>query len=288
MKNRIAALGALAAGLLAGCATVAEPARPGMKFGVVAPLSEAAELKEIGYDFIECTVNEVAQPGADDATWRAAAEKAKASPLPIRSLVCLLPGDERLTGPNPTHDHALAWAETACRRADALGIPYVVLGSGGARRVPEGFDPAEGRRQFAAFAKKLAARIAGLKTTVVVEPLNSAETNLMNRESEGVALVDEVASPRVRLLADFYHMVREGEGASSVWIAGGRIRHVHVADPARRGPPADAAALGPYFRALREAGYAGGVSCECGWPGEPAARRAARAETLALLKALAR
>ncbi len=272
MKTNIV-LGCLLALVAAGCAQVSAEKPRQMTFGVCGSLEIAASLKEEGWDFFEGRVSDILHPELSDADWAPYAEKAKACPLPIRSLNCFLPGTERLVGPNTTHEHALAWAVTACRRADELGIPYIVFGSGGARRVPEGFSKDEAHRQFVDFCRKLAKRIDGMKVTLVLEPLNVKETNFLNREAEGVRLVDEIASPRIRLLADFYHMLMDGESAESVWLAGARLKHVHVAENRSRLEPKTEADFRPYFAALRQIGYAGGVSCECGFSNEPDARK---------------
>ena len=62
-------------------------------------------------------------------------------------------------------------------RADLLGAPYIVFGSGTARKLPDGFDPVKGKEQFIDFCRKLGDRIQNLKVTIVLEPLNTGETN---------------------------------------------------------------------------------------------------------------
>lgn len=264
---------ALLAAIVAGCAQAPSAKASAVKYGVCGSLDIAAQLKEEGWDYFEGRVSEILHPELSDAEWRPHAEKAKRCPLPIRCLNCFLPGTERLVGPNPTHDSALAWGVTACRRADELGIPYIVFGSGGARRVPDGFSFAEAHGQFVDFCRKLAKRIEGMKVTLVLEPLNKKETNFLNGVAEGVQLVDEIGSPRIRLLADCYHMMMDGESAESTWLAGARIKHVHVAENRSRMEPKTEADFRPHFAALRQIGYAGGISCECGFSNEPDARK---------------
>jgi sugar phosphate isomerase/epimerase len=76
-----------------------------------------------------------------------------------------------------------------------------------------------------------------------------------------------VKHPNVRVLADLYHMTQKGEGPQSILKAGRKyLRHVHVAENARRTPPGvDGDDFTPYFRALKEIGYRGNISIECGW-----------------------
>lgn len=234
-------------------------------------LGEAADLKAAGYDFCENSVSAFLIPDKDDAAWAEQKEKILAENKILKTVSCngFLPGTFRLTGPEPTHEAALEYAMRACRRADEVGLDYIVFGSGAARKIPDGFDHAEGRRQFVDFCRKLAAAMeaAGCRVTIVLEPLNWKETNLLNYVREGAEIVDEIGSDRIRLLADLYHMCAGGEKAEALVAAGRRLRHVHVADPTRQYPGFSSADLSPYFRALDAAGYSDGVSIESGWPG---------------------
>lgn len=247
----------------------AQPASPQILFGLCAGPDKAAKLKELGFDFIEGGVAGMLKPEMSDAEYEAELAKLKGSALPIRSCNGFIPSKFRLTGPELMHDAALDYAVKACQRADAAGIPFIVLGSGGARRVPEGFDPAKGKAQFIEFCQKLGDRIKDLKVTIVLEPLNKGETNILNSVTEGIEYVDAIGRPRIQLLADFYHMMKESEGPEAIVKAGARIRHCHIAElEGRKAPGTKGEDLSAFFKALKETGYVGGVSCECGWPKE--------------------
>ena len=165
------------------------------------------------------------------------------------------------------------------RRADEIGVKTIVFGSGGARNVPGDFtgkdrpDLEKGTRQYADFCRELAKRVADLKTTsVVIEPLRPNESNIINYVFQGLAICREVNSPRLRLLADIFHMMMGGDPASAIVEAGPLLGHCHIADyETRQFPghnPRETCRLSPYFKALEAIGYAGGVSCECGWGDE--------------------
>ncbi|HRR35098.1 MAG TPA: sugar phosphate isomerase/epimerase family protein [Kiritimatiellia bacterium] len=264
MKSTVAA----GVAAVAGCrSTQAQAAEAKILFGICAGPDKADRLKAIGYDFIEGGVGGTFKPTMPDAEYEAELAKLKQSALPFQSCNGFIPSTYRLTGPETTHDTALEYAVTACRRADLLGVPYIVFGSGGARKMPEGFDAAKGRAQFIDFCRKLGDRIRDLKVTIVLEPLNKGETNLLNSVTEGISYVDEIDHPRIRLLADFYHMMKENEGPDAIRKAGARIRHCHIAElEGRKAPGTKGEDLSGYFKALRDVGYNGGVSCECGWP----------------------
>jgi sugar phosphate isomerase/epimerase len=265
IQTTLAAAGALGGAGLAR----AVPAAPSLLFGVCTGPDKAAKLKALGYDFIEGGVAGTLKPETPDAEYAPELAKLKACVLPTRSCNGYIPGKFRLTGPEISHDTALDYAVKACQRADAAGIPFIVLGSGGARKVPEGFDLAKGKAQFVEFCQKLGDRIKDLKVTIVLEPLNKGETNLLNSVTEGIEYVDAINRPRIQLLADFYHMLKENEGPDAIRKAGARIRHCHIAElEGRKAPGTKGEDLSGFFKALKDISYVGGIACECGWPKE--------------------
>ena len=268
-----AALGAVSG--LSGCLTSVGDGRR-VLLGACRGPDDVALMKSVGYDFWEWTVPEAFDPSKDDEWWKRQRDRLAALPLPLRSCNSFIPWTFRLTGPKADPEPALAYAETVLRRADEAGVEMIVFGSGGARNVPGDYTSGErpdiekGERQFVGFCRTLCERVADLETVkVVIEPLCPNESNIVNFVWQGARICEEVASPRLALLADFYHMMRGGEDAASILRSGGLLRHCHVADfGTRLYPGADPRVtdrLRPYFSALRAIGYAGGVSCECGW-----------------------
>ena len=85
-------------------------------------------------------------------------------------------------------------------------------------------------------------------------------------------------------------MMMGREPAESILRAGDKLLHCHVACNKTRFYPgsADKAELVPYFDALHQIGYTGGVSCECGWdpPGDTRTRREKLALALETLRSL--
>lgn len=260
----------LAAAGLTGSAhrtLAAEASKPKFLFGACQGLDRAAKMKAAGFDFIELGVGGTLRPRDTDEAFKPQLDKLLASPLPIRSCNGFLPGELKLTGPNTRQEEALAYAEKACRRADLINMATIVFGSSGARNAPEGFDIEKAKAQFIDFCRKLGDRIADCKVTVVLEPLNKKEANYLRTVLEGSEMVDAIGKPRIQLLGDFYHMRCEKETADSFRKAGAKIRHCHIAElNGRVCPGTNGEDFSDYFTALRDIGYAGGISCECGWP----------------------
>ena len=233
-------------------------------------------MRDLGYDFWEWGAGAAFDPAKDDEWWKRQKDEIAKRPLPLRSCNAFIPGSFRLTGPNADHAPALDYAEKVLRRADEIGVKTIVFGSGGARNVPGDFtgkdrpDLEKGTHQYADFCRELVKRVADLKTTVVViEPLRPNESNIVNYVFQGLAICREVDSPRLMQLADIFHMMMGGDSPHAIITAGELLKHVHIAEYGSRlfpgHDPAFVERLRPFFAALRMAGYAGGVSCECGW-----------------------
>lgn len=141
----------------------------------------------------------------------------------------------------------------------------VVLGSGGARRLPEGVSLSEGRQHFAR-AVQVARDVAaehGLE--VILEPLQRGETDLINTLAEAIEFLDEFGMGEVRVVADLFHVMLEQESLEVVREHAGRVAHAHIADTGRRPPGQGDWPLAEFLQALRGGGYLGHVSIECTW-----------------------
>ena len=99
---------------------------------------------------------------------------------------------------------------------------------------------------------------------VVIEALNRYETHLVHRLESATELCQAVNSPRVGILADFYHMnLEEAHLDQSIAAAGKWIRHVQLADSNRYLPGQGHMDYRPGFRALVEIGYSHFLALEC-------------------------
>lgn len=139
----------------------------------------------------------------------------------------------------------------------------MVFGSGGARRVPEGFWFHGAWRQLR-FAALVAATRAGRHgITVVMEPLFTRACNILNSVEEGIAFVDQVNHPNCKLLADLFHMDEENEPFGSIAAAGSRLAHIHIPTPAVFDPQnVSNYDFEGFIGALKEIGYDGRLTVE--------------------------
>ena len=231
----------------------------------------AKAVKLSGFDYMEGDVASLLVPARSDAEFEANLVRIKSAPLPLRSCTVFIPGNLKLTGPEPKTEKAIEYAEKALDRAGRAGVSFIVLGSGRARFIPEGFDPKKARAQFVGFCRKIAPAATRNKVTIVLEALQRKETNFINSVAEAVEIADEIGHPGIQIIADIFHMVAENESPDSIRKAGKRLRHCHIAERGKRTPPGfQGDDFKPFFRALKDIHYAGGISIEGGpWAKEP-------------------
>lgn len=236
-----------------------------MRLGIVTDLKNIQSVADWGYDYIEGTVSSLAKMSeADFENLTALVDKTSIKP---EAFCVLLDGSFKVTGPEANFDALRAYLARVLPRVARLGGKVVVFGSGGPRKAPEGFPIPQAVEQF-----KEALAIAGDEAlkhglTIVLEPLQRGETNVVNNVSEGAEIVKALAHPGVRLLADYFHMGRQLEPASVVEGLAPILSHTHLAWPEDRRPPAhgDGRDWSPFLQSLAKSGYTGRLSIEANW-----------------------
>lgn len=227
---------------------------------------KAGAVQAAGGQHIEPSVTGFLIPDKPDAAWAKNLGAAKTSPLPVVACNGFLPGSLRSTGPTTHHDGILGWAATALARAKQVGVDRIVFGSSGSRNLPDGFSKDQAKAQFVDLLRRLAPVAAQHDVVIVVEPLRREEDNFINTVLEGAWFVEQVNHPNIRLLADLYHMLCNGENPEDIRKVGPLLRHAHIAEKdGRTAPGVHGDDFRPFFRALRDVGYADRLSVEGKW-----------------------
>lgn len=220
--------------------------------------------RQAGFDYVEWPLSTLA--GLSEEDFSEAVRKLQASGMVCEACNLFFPGTLRLTGPGVNHQVIRDYLELALGRAGKLGAQVVVFGSGGARRVPEGFPKEQAWVQLVEMLRSAGEIARRFGIVIVIEPLNRDETNLIHTAAEGFALARLVDHPSVRLLLDVYHMVKEKEDFGVAQTARGWLAHAHFAEPNRRTFPTAVDETGrAFFEALMQSGYTGRVSLEAGF-----------------------
>ena len=150
-----------------------------IQFGVCTAYTNAALLADTGIDFIEENIQRLLMPLAPANEFVATRTAVKAAPLPVIAANAFLPATLKCVGPDVDMATLLQYADTACGRAGELGITTLVLGSGGSRQIPEGWDVARAQQQFITLLQQFAPLAAKNGVTIVVEALNRGECNFL-------------------------------------------------------------------------------------------------------------
>lgn len=110
---------------------------------------------------------------------------------------------------------------------------------------------------------KLDEHAADLGVTLLYEPLNRYETNLINTLAEGTQFLQGMQTRNVKLLADLYHMnIEEQNLADALRAAKTHIGHIHFADSNRKAAGLGHTDFAPIIAALRDINYTGYLSAE--------------------------
>ena len=237
-----------------------------MRFGIYTSVNNSAAVKAAGWDFVEENVQTFLEGTVPDEQWRGA-ERTAAAVLPVPAANRLIPANLKLVGPEADLDKLREYITRVIERAGRVGTTTLVFGSGAARTVPAGFDRGEARRQIIEFLRMTLPVAKRHGVTLVAEPLNRGECNIMNSVAESMEYVRELDHPHFQCLVDSYHLWLEDEPLANVRDAMPWIRHVHVSDLKNRMPSGLSgevpdARYRSFFRVLREAGYDGMITVE--------------------------
>lgn len=235
-----------------------------MRYGICGGPESAEAARDAGYDYLEMSVAHALKPDEDETAFAAALDQRRNMALPCRACNGFIPARLKIVGPQADPAALSAFADIACRRAERAGIDTIVLGSGGARQIPAGFDPLEAKRQFVSFCRKLGPVARKHGVTIAVEPLH--DCNLLQMVAESAAAVREADHPAIRLLVDSFHWAKMRDSAEDIVANAPLLAHVHVATAEHRRAPGveDCPELATFFKALNRAGYDGRVSIEVG------------------------
>lgn len=238
--------------------------------GVTAALDRAAEVKAAGADYLVESVSRFLMPEKPDADFAPMLEAAKRAPLPVVGCNGFLRDPKlRCTGPDADHPRVLAFADIAFRRLKQAGGEFIVFGSAGSRKIPEGFPKAKADEQFVALLTQMGPLAAAAGVTVIVEQLQQRECNYLMHTGEVAEVVGRTNHPGIRMLADFYHMTNMGDTPADLEKALPWLALIEIAEKEQRTAPGVVGEdFRPFFRVLAKGGYRGRITIEGRWNAE--------------------
>ncbi|MBR5232699.1 MAG: sugar phosphate isomerase/epimerase [Clostridia bacterium] len=201
-----------------------------MKIGVCGGTDRIAATADAGFDYIEGNFTSITR-WTDEEYFNFNNELKKYS-LPCEAANCFLPGDMKIVGDSVDYKALEEYLLKGFARAKETGIKMVVMGSGGARSVPDGFSFQKAVNQIVFFVSQYAAPIAADNgIDFVFEPLCKPESNIINTIKDGAMLASVINMPNVGTLGDLYHMHVEGDTYKDVRDLKGIFRHAHISYP---------------------------------------------------------
>jgi len=109
-------------------------------------------------------------------------------------------------------------------------------------------------------------------TRIIMEPLNRDECYFLRTLADAASICKDLENPGVALMGDFWHMTWEETSDLGAFITGGDyLVHVHMASRRSRKMPGEDGDADNYvvgFKGLKQIGYQGYVSLECGCKGD--------------------
>jgi len=233
------------------------------RLGIMSGLAQDSIAHAGGFTMIGESVRKMLAPGISDAAFNVNVKQIKAAKCKVVVCNLFFPATLKIAGPDVVEAKVLSYADSVLARAGQAGVKLIVLGSGGSRNIPIGYDPEKANKDFVSLCKKIGQLGAKYGVVVALENLETTETTFITSLKSAANIVRKVNHPNFRLNVDIFHMMREGESPDEIRAAKGLVGYCEVAEKEKRTLPG---VMGddfkPYFRALRDINYKGLIFIE--------------------------
>ena len=158
------------------------------EIGIAQSLEYDSLLAASGYKYLVESVGKLFSPvTVTDEQFEKNLARIRQSKVKLYALNIFMPGELKLVGPDVDEAKILLYCERVFQRCKIADVRLIVWGSGGARRIPDGFDRAKAQEQFVSIASKIARLAKKYKIRLALENLNRTETNFINTAAGPVA-----------------------------------------------------------------------------------------------------
>lgn len=228
-----------------------------MRFGICTCVENAKLINDIGYDYIELPLNKVGLLSEEE--FKALKHTLDESGLKAETFCLLLPKTLSLFAENFKTEDLINYLALAFSRMQQLGGQIAVFGSGKSRQIPISLSYGQAFLTLIDLTRLIVKEAEKYKITIVIEPLNHGETNLINSVSEAAILASLTGA---QLLSDAFHMRKENEDLEIITLVKS-LTHVHIATKeGRRFPIEYNEEVASFFSALKTINYDQRMSIE--------------------------
>jgi len=207
------------------------------RFGICTDFENISGVAQAGFDFIEPKMYDIAL--ASDGEFAAMQVAVLRSGIACEAVNFFYPPNFRVVGNDIALVEIHNYIKLALGRAVLLGVRNITVGSGPARRVPDGFSRDEAFCQFGDQVRYAGQIAAEHNITVTIEPIRPASTNLVNTIAEGAALAEYVNLPNVKTMVDLNQMLGAGDTVEMIYNYPDCIGHLHTVDVENTSYPTD-------------------------------------------------
>lgn len=189
-------------------------------------------IKEAGFDYVEMRAMLV--ESLTDEEFAKLENTLKELELDCDCCCALFPKTIRVTGSEINFKEIEEYIEKTFYRCSRLGAKKIVFGSAPARALDENTTQNEGYAQIADVIKKvIVPACEKYDITVVMEPLRADACNFINTLADGMRVVNDVKSDKIKLLADTIHMMSNSDNPQDILNFKDDLKHIHIAELAR-------------------------------------------------------
>jgi len=239
-----------------------------MKTGVCCGIENIKTLENLGIGEIELSASWISQ--LDDEDFQRIKNSLDNSRVGSHVCNALMHKDVVPLFADTDFESTSSYLNKLMPRLAMLDVKYVVFGSGNYRKIPENIVSSEIShsgyvfKRISEFLMLLSDIAVKFNITIVIEPLNHNETNVILTSSEAMEYINALKRDNIALLIDLYHFDLENESFENIVKFKNHIKHIHIARPVKRTCPSsiDDYEYREFFDAVKKAQYSGIISIE--------------------------
>ena len=196
-----------------------------MLIGLCTKLDNIEKVKEIGYDYIELSGNEIMS--LSDEQFYDFADRKKRLDFRVEGFNAYCNAKTPMVGDLFCEKTVQAYAAKICERGAVLGFRFLDIGAPAARMLPDGYNRVKADNQCKKFLEITAKEAQKHNIEVLFEALHNQCCNYLHYSKEALKLVQEVNMDNLKINLDFYHMEIMQENFEDAIPIMPYVRHLH-------------------------------------------------------------